>query len=111
MDNQTTDMKWNVIYGLNEVIAMINRNPHFTDDEEFWGVIERLYRAIVLLDQLSEPEIRAHLNSPSTLSFYNEYMCEWSESISPVDGWPNRLTSRLPVRSLVNGCAEIDLDL
>jgi len=109
MSTQERSSKRDIVYGLCDVVAVINEDPNFEDDGSFWGVIERLSRAIALIEALPAALVEDTLASIQCLTDFNDYMTDWADGISPMGGWSKDLLARLPAENVTASFPYLDV--
>ena len=66
-------------------------------DHEFWALEESIAKLKAFFDLLPEETQQEVMNTSQYWTAVNDCMSDWSESISPVGGWPTDLVARLPL--------------
>ena len=99
MNTQNTESGANLKYEIDFIYQYIDWNCSSMSmhDHEFWALVESIAKLKAFLDILPEATQHEVMNSSQYWIAVNDLMSDWSESISPVGGWPTDLVARLPL--------------
>ncbi len=99
MNTQKSKSGVNLKYEIGIIYQCIDRHCSSTcmDDDEYWTLEESIAKLKAFLDILPEGTQQEVMNSSQYWIAVNDLMSDWSESISPVNGWSTDLVARLPL--------------